>query len=285
MLGAHTRLKCSPEVSVILDRSMTTFGDALHWAYGAFQKSDLPSLRQTLKSRFHLSSMWQAGVVARVEQLNNEAVGRKDWLLTSQALKIESLTETIAQLGRQIESGKSKLIKLSKPGMAKSFSKPGQKKACKENLERLKFKRFQKNRKLLALQHQHAELTSSDIHAHRVFGSRKLLAQRHRVGEESSPFPSEESWRQEWDRRRHGEVWFVGTGNQTRGNQAAQVDVKAKTFTLKLPNDQARERLNAEAERLGLPVERVPNKLSFKRLVLENVTFSPKHAEQIARAQ
>lgn len=285
MLGAHTRLKCSAEESAVLDRAMVTFGNALHWAYGASQTSNLPALRKTLNSRFNLPAKWQEGIVVKVEQMQSEATGRKAWLLTSQTMRLEALTGYIAKLDKRIQSLTSRLTTLGKRGIAKAFQKPGKEKELQAKLDGVVFKRFYKNRKLLALQQEHETFKTADPLAHRVFGGRKLLAQRHRVGEESSPFPGEESWRAEWNRRRHGEIWLAGCGKVTCGNQAAQIDVKENTLTLRLPDDQAQERLKAEAERLGIAAERVSNKLHYKRLILKNVSFSPKHAKQISLAQ
>lgn len=78
------------------------------------------------------------------------------------------------------------------------------------------------------------------------------------MGAGESPFPHEEAWRLEWDRKRAGEIVLIGNGQEMGGNQAAQIDMGAETFTLRLPDDQAEERLMAEAARLGVSVERVP---------------------------
>jgi hypothetical protein len=109
----------------------------------------------------------------------------------------------------------------------------------------------------------------------RVFGSRQLLGQRTRLDSVDSPWKDESAWRQEWDRRRQGLIWVSGKGSDTCGNESIQWDPQAQTLAIRLTDLQAQRRLHAEADRLGIPVAKVPNKMSFKRLVLTHIDLAP----------
>ena len=219
MLGAHTRLTLSLSESAVLDRAMATFGQAVRWAHGAARNTLGTPLEPELKTRFHLLSTVRRAVVAQVERLQSEALGRREWLRTSEGLRIEALAGHIERLDRQIQALETQISTLTKPGAARTFQNPAKTQGLRRQLATMKARRFQKNRKLRAAQHRRDAFSSTDPFAHRVFGSRKLLAQRHRLNEPDSPFPNEQSWRAEWARRRNGELCLIGCGSASHGTK------------------------------------------------------------------
>lgn len=165
-------------------------------------------------------------------------------------------------------------------------------------IDRLKAKRFQKHRSLCNKRQQLNALLArrQQGDTSRVFGSRSLLAQRHRLSETGSPW-TDRTWRQEWERRRQGGVTLVGDASHTAGNQSAQVHLESKedqdgntVFTgkgvlvLRLTKIQASARLKAAAAQQGVAEDKLTGRLAYKRLEFP-VMFSVKQAEQLARAQ
>jgi hypothetical protein len=138
---------------------------------------------------------------------------------------------------------------------------------------------------------------------HRVFGSGKLLTQRHETGSSQSPWGNEQQWRSEWLRKRNQTMILIGAANQSFGNQSAQLEriesvvasedtdqnnkQSDKTLfhlTLRLSESQAQARLQHEADRLGIVIEKVKNRLSFKRITIP-MTLDTKQADALLLAQ
>ena len=291
MLGASTRLKISPAEAAVLDRAMATFGQAVREAWSHVRREPGCKLDAWLKNHpvLRLPSVYREAVTTRVAQLQTEAVGQHAWRTASEEIRASALADHVKRLDRRLMALKKEAESLSRRGIAHTFAKTERLATVQGLITRLMARRFQKNRKRLATLDRLAALRARDPLSERVFGSRHLLAQRHRIGQKDSPFPTLEAWRQEWDRRRHGEIWLVGGGAESAGNQGGQHHPDSNpdqaTFTLRLPDDQAEERLAAEAERLGISVDQVPGKLQFKRLILNHVVFPKKLQTQIARAQ
>ena len=122
-------------------------------------------------------------------------------------------------------------------------------------------------------------------HFHRVFGGKKRLQQRNRLHENGSPYADLAHWQREWTQARESEVWLLGDGSRTGSNQSAQLDLDDRTLTLRLTEPQAQARLQTEAKRLGVPMEKVPGKLRFKRLTVHDVRFAPRMEADLRQAQ
>lgn len=164
---------------------------------------------------------------------------------------------------------------------------PAERKEARQQVERLRALRFQKRRRQDRLARDLVSVAAQDpmIGQPMVFGGRRLLDQRARVGAPDSPYATVADWRHAWERSRNGGLTLVGAGAQSFGNQSAQLNLADGTLTLRLTEPQAQARLAAEADRLGKPIERVPGKLRFKRLTLEGVAFAPHEAERLRQAQ
>ena len=202
-------------------------------------------------------------------------------------LRIEAVQLRIAALEQEV-----------KALAAKRNSPKGTRFLTPDALARLTSRRFQKHRGLCSKRQQLgvlvAQRKTGDIA--RVFGGRRLLSQRHRLDEATSPW-TEDSWRQEWERQRQGSVILAGDASKTAGNQSAQVHLDTKqgkdgksrltgkgVLILRLTEGQANVRLKAAAAQQGIPEDKLTGRMAYKRLKLP-VVFSPQQAEQLARAQ
>ena len=232
---------------------------------------------------------WATGQGLTAHQAKALAAQVEQWRTTDQAVldhRIETLRLRMAALEDAVKSLEAKLS--SKKNTFLSGN----------TIARLKSQRFQKNRSLcnkrqeldvLLIQRQQGDTA-------RVFGSRRLLAQRHRLNEADSPWTAA-TWRQEWERKRQGSIALIGDASHTAGNQSAQVHLESKedhagntVFTgkgvlvLRLTDRQATSRLKSAAKQQGIPEDKLTGRMAYKRLEVP-VTFSVKQAEQLARAQ
>jgi IS605 OrfB family transposase len=92
----------------------------------------------------------------------------------------------------------------------------------------------QKKRRLGILQQKLEMLKSSDA-ASVCFGSKALF--RNQWNLEKAGLTSHEEWHEAFTQKRSSHIFFVGSSDETAGNQTAQYDPEAKTLTLRLPTE------------------------------------------------
>ena len=283
MLGIQTRLRLTPSQDVLLGEFLD---EATALARAAYQMVASGKLSDDRKSIY----FWATGRGLTAHQANSLIAQLEQWRgndLATLDHRIESIRFRIAAL---VDSVKALDIQLTAPKTVKFLSQ--------KTIERLKDKRFQKYRSLCNKRQQLdamlVELTEGG--KSRVFGGRRLLAQRHRLHEADSPW-TEATWRQEWKRKRQGSVTLTGDATRIAGNQSAQVRLESKedqdgnttitgkgVLVLRLTESQTDARLKAAANQQGISKDKLTGRMAYKRLEVP-VSFSPRQAEQLARAQ
>ena len=126
------------------------------------------------------------------------------------------------------QAEKTRLLHLSLRSMAKRANRLGQKLAATEK----------------RIEQQAASV---------VFGSRKLIGQRARIGEADSPFSNLEDWREEWTRKRDGKFLFDGDAHAPLKNCHAKYE--SGKLRIRLTEELARERLQEISATTGVPFE------------------------------
>ena len=283
MLGIQTRLRLTSYQDAQLGTFLGEVSTLARTAYQRVETGRLPADRKAVYA-------WATGRGLTAHQANSLATQVEQWRSTDQAVldyQIESIQLRIAAL---IDAVKALDDRLASPKNDTFLAA--------KTIAHLKHQRFQKHRSLCNKRQQQDSLLArrQQGDASRVFGSRSLLAQRHRLNEMNSPWTNL-TWRQEWERKRQGSVTLVGDSSHTAGNQSAQVHLESKedqrgkvVFTgkgvliLRLTERQAAERLKAAATQQGISEDKLTGRMAYKRLVLP-VAFSPKQAEQLAQAQ
>ena len=283
MLGVHARLRLTPDQ----DASVGAFlGEVSTLARTAYQRVETGRLAADRKAVY----AWATRQGLTAHQADSLAAQVEQWLATDQAV-LDYRMETLQLRIVALESAVKDLdARLTSPKNTAFLSE--------KTIARLKAQRFQKHRSLCNQRQQLESLLArrQQGNTSRVFGSRRLLAQRHRLNAPDSPWTSA-TWRQEWERKRQGSVTLIGKATHTAGNQSAQVHLESKegqdgkpVFTgkgvlgLRLTGNQANARLKAAAKQHGIPEDKLTGRMAYKRLELP-VSFSPNQAEQLARAQ
>ena len=283
MLGVQTRLRLTPDQDALVEAFL---GEVSTLARTAYQRVETGSLAADRKAVYAwatkqgLTAHQARSLAAQVEQWRAADQGVLDHRIESLQLRIVALEDAVKSLDARLASPKNATF------------------LSESTLDRLNSQRFQKYRSLCNKRQQLDALLArrQQGSTSRVFGSRRLLAQRHRLNTPDSPW-TEGSWRQEWERKRQGSMTLVGDASHTAGNQSAQVHLESQetqdgktAFTgkgvlvLRLTERQAHARLQAAAAQQGIPEDKLTGRLAYKRLELP-VTVSPKQAEQLARAQ
>ena len=283
MLGIQTRLLLTPNQDAML---MAFLGEISTLARTAYQR--VVAGRLTPDARAVYTWATKQGLTAHQAQIMTAQVEK--WRATDQAV-LDHRIETLRLRLSVLEDAVKVLdARLASPKSATFI--PG------NTTARVKSQRFQKNRSLCNKRQQLEALIAhrQKGDTSRVFGSRRLLTQRHRLHEVDSPW-TEAAWRQEWERKRQGSVTLVGAGTHTAGNQSAQVHLESKegkdggekltgkgALILRLTDTQATARLKMAAAQRGISENKLTGRMAYKRLELP-VTFSPQQAAQLARAQ
>ena len=283
MLGVQTRLRLTLDQDALLGAFL---GEVATLARTAYQRVETGKLAAEGKAIY----AWATGQGLTAHQAKALTAQVEQWRTTDQAVldhRLESLRLRIAALEDAVKALDAKLSSKKTTTFLSATT-----------IARLKFQRFQKNRSLCNKRQQLEGLLTKRAQGDtaRVFGSRRLLAQRHRLNEIDSPWTNA-TWRQEWTRKRQGSVTLMGDASHTAGNQSAQVHLESKedrdgttVFTgkgvlvLRLTDRQAAARLKAAADQQGISEDKLTGRLAYKRLELP-VAFSAKQAEQLARAQ
>ena len=283
MLGVQTRLHLTADQDALLGALLGEVSTLARMAYQRVERGKLAADRKAVYA-------WATAQGLTSHQAQTLSSQVEQWRATDQAVldyRIETLKLRIASLADVV---KALDARLTSPKNATFLSE--------KTLARLKSQRFQKHRSLCNKRQQLDALlaTRQQGDTSRVFGSRRLLAQRHRLNEADSPWTAS-TWRQEWERKRQGSVTLIGKATHTAGNQSAQVHLETKegkdgktVFTgkgvliVRLTDRQAAARLHAAAAQQGIPEDKLTGRMAYKRLELP-VTFSVKQAEQLARAQ
>ena len=283
MLGIQTRLRLPPDQDALLNAFLGEVSTLVRTAYQRVDTGKLAADRQSVYA-------WATGQGLTAHQAQALTAQVEQWRSTDQAVldhRIESLQLRIAALIVAVKALDDRLA-----------SKKNATFLSRKVIARLKSQRFQKHRSLCNKQQQLDSLLAKRAKGDtsRVFGSRRLLAQRHRLHEVDSPW-TDATWRQEWELKRQGSVTLIGKATHTAGNQSAQVHLESQedqdgnaVFTgkgvlvLRLTERQANARLLAAAIQQGIPEDQLTGRMAYKRLELP-VMFSPKQSEQLARAQ
>ena len=283
MLGVQTRLRLTPTQDALVESFLGEVSTLARTAYQRVETGKFPADRKAVYA-------WATAQGLTAHQASSLAVQIEQWRSTDQAVldhRIGTLQLRMVTLEGAVRALDDRL---ASPKNATFLSEKA--------IARLNGKRFQKYRSLCNKRQQLAALLArrQQSDTSRVFGCRRLLAQRYRLNEVDSPWTSA-TWRQEWERKRQGSVTLVGDASHTAGNQSAQVHLESKesqdgktVFTgkgvlvLRLTDTQANARLKIAAAQQGISEDKLTCRMSYKRLELP-VTFSPKQAEQLARAQ
>ena len=283
MLGLQTRLRLTSDQNTLLGAFLSEVSALARTAYQRVGAGKLPADHKAVYA-------WATGQGLTSHQAQTLATQLEQYRATDQAVldhRIETLRLRIVALEDAV---KALDARLASPKNATLLSGKA--------LASLKSQRFQKHRSLCNKRQQLDALLTrrQQGDTSRVFGSRQLLAQRHRLHEADSPWTAA-TWRQEWESKRQGSFTLIGKATHTAGNQSAQVHLESKedqaghtAFTgkgvlvLRLTEHQAAARLKTAANQLGIPENQLTNRLAYKRLEVP-VTFSPKQAEQLALAQ
>jgi IS605 OrfB family transposase len=95
------------------------------------------------------------------------------------------------------------------------------------------FEAYQKKRRMARLEAdvEHLEKTSPSL----VFGGRKLWNAQHDI--EGNGYASHEEWLLAWQKARSGGFFFVGSKDESFGNQSCQYNPVTRTLDVRLPND------------------------------------------------
>lgn len=287
MLGVHTRLRLTPDQDALLGALLARFSTLARTAYQRVETGQLEADRQAVyawATAQGLTSHQALALSAQVEQWRATDRATLEHRIETLRLRIDALEQAVWTLDRRLAPGSK-----SKPLAA--FLSP-------KLRARLLATRFQKHRSLCNKRQQLARLETRLAQGQysRVFGGRRLLSQRHRLGEADSPWTLD-TWRQEWTRKRQGSITLVGKATHTAGNQSAQVILDTTTdgagqvtptgkatLVLRLTERQALERMQAVARQQGVPMERLTGKMAYKRLSVP-VSFPLAQAAQLYRAQ
>ena len=215
MLGIQTRLRLTSDQDALLGAFL---GEVSTLARTAYQWVATGKLMSDHKAVY----AWATGQGLTAHQANSLAAQVEQWRTTDQAVldyRIETLQLRLVALEDAV---KALDARLASPKNATFLSEKA--------VDRLKSQRFQKNRSLCNKQQQLDALLAQRQHGDtsRVFGSRRLLAQRQRLNEANSPW-THTTWRQEWERKRQGSVTLIGDASRTAGNQSAQVHLESIT--------------------------------------------------------
>ena len=283
MLGLQARLRLTSAQDALVGSFLAEVSTLARTAYQRIETGNLAADRKAVyawSTRQGLTAHQAESLAAQVDQWRATDQAGLDHRIETLHLRMVALEDAVNALDARLTSPKNATF------------------LSESAIDRLKSQRFQKHRSLCNKRQQLDALLAKRHQGNtsRVFGGRRLLAQRHRLNTADSPW-THASWRQEWERKRRGSVTLIGKAAHTAGNQSAQVHLKSKegqdgnpVFTgngvlvLRLTDTQATARLNTAAAQQGIPEAKLTGRMAYKRLELP-VTFSPKQAEQLARAQ
>ena len=301
MIGAHTRLRLTDEQRACLDAYLSGFSVAVRTAYHRVACGTLSENQvYSFATQQGLTAHQAKSVVTHVQQYRSMDVAQCEWQMEQLKLRIDALQQYLTKIDKDIEqlslAQQNAILhhtsphktpafqkNLKRPRQSSSFVKPNSKK-----LARLKAIRFQKNRSLQAKQTQLLQLEQQYKTGQysRTFGGKKLFMQRQQLDDPQSLWDLS-SWKQEWNRKRQFKATLVGDGSHTAGNQSAQIvfdDHGKASLLLRLLDTQADAALNQAASEMGVLVDKVPNRMQYKRLVLP-LTFTAKDQHNIQQAQ
>lgn len=94
------------------------------------------------------------------------------------------------------------------------------------------FAAHQKKRRMAILERRIAALKNSTPRM--TFGGHKLWMAQHEL--EKNGYASHAEWLSDWRQTRSSEFFFVGSKDETRGNQSCQYDPLKRTLTVRLPD-------------------------------------------------
>ena len=103
----------------------------------------------------------------------------------------------------------------------------------KHEISQKKFFIHQKKRRLGILTHKLSQLNAEHIPS-LCFGTKRFFCQQFHL--ESTEFRSHQEWLESFRERRSSQVFFLGSSDETAGNQTVQYDPEAKVLRLRLPN-------------------------------------------------
>ncbi len=152
-----------------------------------------------------------------------------------QRIKVECKTlKDIESYRQKIKAWKNRenLKPKKKPQMLKSIRHKFSVESIK-TIKRLKFMRHQKMRHLNILSTKLRELQTPTAPS-MCFGGKKLFHNQHHLDE--AGYKSHDEWLEVFRDKRSASVFFIGSSDESFGNQSFQYDPKKKTLQIRLPN-------------------------------------------------
>jgi hypothetical protein len=121
---------------------------------------------------------------------------------------------------------------------------------------------------------QRADLANCELSL--CFGSKKLLAQRPTAhNAESTPFTSEQKWRDAWSEAREGQWWAVGRADKPNGNAEIQWLPDSRQLRIRLTDKVAGRRMTERGVPLeGGPQSACPKRMQCRFIVIDAVDFT-----------
>lgn len=289
MLGAQTRLNLTPDQTALLTDWLETGSRIARTAYQKVCTGKLDAKKvYSWASQQGLTSHQAKSISYQVDTWQATDQGTLNYRINALKLRVDALERAVTVLDSKLTKAKS------------AFATERDKKS----LPYWQQSRFYKHRSLCNKKEEitrlEAELKQGQFH--RVFGGKKLLAQRTRLNEASSPWADLASWRQEWERKRGGTWTLPGAGDQTSGNQSAQIvfaqmsekeeSQKKSSATSEVPTllrvrltqPQADQRLKDRAKELGCQTKELKAKMALKCLEIP-VQFCEKSEARLRKAQ
>ncbi|RYZ50741.1 MAG: hypothetical protein EOP07_22455, partial [Proteobacteria bacterium] len=177
-----------------------------------------------------LEELKKANLKAAYERITLQRREIAQLLKKAKALKSE--LAAIAKFRQKMADWKSLSSGLRKPTMPQLI-KGKFKERILQNLHRLEFSVHQKSRRLGILECRLTKLKSENKPS-LCFGSKKLFKAQYRLGE--NDLSSHGEWLEEFRRARSSRMTFVGSSDETAGNQTVQYDPRDRTLSFRLPN-------------------------------------------------
>jgi len=196
----HTRLRLDEETARLLDEYALRFGRDLRRLHGLLSQGMSLSKAKKQFGREGLTARQFNGIAAKLK-------GMKESLAKSYQREIKSK-------GRRARAIEKKLaLDPSQGGYSPRV-------------------RHQKKRVLGRL--RDFLKSARDRKPRLIFGGRKLWQAQHHLKENG--FATHEEWRKAWRESRSGEFFFIGSKDESLGNQSCHLDLPGETLTVRLPD-------------------------------------------------
>ena len=140
------------------------------------------------------------------------------------------------------------------------------------NLKKKLFTKIQYNQKRLSklkVKLKDLEEIKNTGNVRLCFGSNKLFRQQFNIGINQNPFKSHEQWYKEFNYQRNKEFTFIGSKDETAGNNNAQIShIKDNLFNLKLNLNHKAEKITDKYVNINFTLNHEVNTL--KQIIVNN---------------